>query len=79
MRKLSLMLFAAMTLGLIGCGGKDGPAEPASLSQVQIEAANREQKQAEDEEKAHNKADRKVNKRPVDSVDEEEYRARGGR
>lgn len=77
MRKFSLLMFAALTLGVIGCG-KDGPAEPAKLSAEQIEAANLEQKKTEDEERAHHKGDRS-NKRPVNSVEEEERRARRSR
>jgi hypothetical protein len=78
MRKLSLLTLAGLTLGVVGCGGKNGPAEPVELSVEQIEAANQEQKKVEDAERAHQRADPSSSKRPVDLIDEEVRRARGG-
>jgi hypothetical protein len=77
MRKLFL-LFAVIVLAGSGCG-KRGPADPASLTPEQIEAANQEQKKANDAEKAHQKADPGDKKGSANSVDEEERRARDGR
>lgn len=77
MRKLSLMMFAVTALGIIGCGRKNGPAEPAKLSAEQIEAGNKDQKKADDEEAAHRKADPGNKKGFTNSVDEEERRSRG--
>lgn len=72
-------VFVALALGVTGCGGKNGPAEPAQLSAEQLDTAKAEQKRAEDEEKANYKADPTYKKAPVNSVDEEERRARRGR
>lgn len=74
MRKVSLLMSAALMFGVIGCGGKDGPAEPVKLSAEQIEAANQEQKKAEDAERAHQRADPGSRKGSTDSAEEEERR-----
>jgi hypothetical protein len=80
MRRLSLLLFVVLTLGGGGCG-KNGAADPANLTAEQIEAANKEQKKANDAERAHQKANPGNKKGSANdkSVDEEERRARGGR
>ena len=67
MRKLSLLLFAGLTLGGAGCG-KDGPTAPPSLTPEQIEAANQEQKKVDGEEKSHLKADPANKKGPAGEV-----------
>jgi hypothetical protein len=77
MRKVSLLLFAALTLGGVGCG-KSTPPGPPNLTPEQIETGNREQKKVEGEERAHQRTDPGNEKRSGNSVDEER-RARGNR
>lgn len=79
MRNRSFLLFAVLALGGGGCGGKNTPDGPPSLTPDQIEAANREQKKADDEERAHRKTDPSDKKGYSNSVDEEANRARSGR
>jgi hypothetical protein len=74
-RKLSLLVIAALTLGGAGCG-KGGPAGPPNLTQEQIEAGNKEQKKVDGEERAHQKAEPAAKKGPGNSAEDEERRAR---